>query len=170
MIKLLKLYSKDTRGVMLLALLLFVPLFWLMLGMTLDGTNARYIATSTKTALNRAVKAAVLPLDEEQLAQEITRLDSNRAKNNFYEVLRKNLKLTQDLSPTELSIILEAPEILDLYICQDSNLPKTYNSVLGISHTFYDPGVLAVVKVKHKYVFTGREQDIYVYSVAEVKD
>jgi len=170
MSKVLRLFCKDSRGFMLLALLLFIPLFWLLIGLTLDGTNARYVATSTKTALNRAVKAAVLPLDEEQLAQGITRLDPNRARNNFYEVLCNNLKLNQDLTPTELSIILKPPEILDFYICQGPSFPKTYNSVLGITHTFLDPGVLVVVKVSHKYIFTGREQDIYAYSVAEVKD
>jgi len=167
---LLKSFIKDNRGVMLIVLLLTIPFIWLLLGITLDGTNARYAATSTKTALNRAVKAAVLALDEDRLAQGNTVLDPAWARSNFNDVLKINLKLNPDFTPTGQSPILEAPEILDFYVCQGPGFPHNYNSVLGISYTFYDPGVLAVVKVIHKYTFTGREQEIYVYSAAEVKN
>lgn len=166
--QIIKKFQQDNSGVILIALLLFIPFIWLMLGLTLDSTNARYSAIYTKTALNRAVKAAVLALDEEQLALGKTMLDTIRARNSFNEMMRINLKLNPDFTPTVQSPILESPEILDFYICQGPGFPQTYNSVLGIVCTFQDPGVIAVVKIKHKYTFTGNEQEIYVYSSAEV--
>lgn len=165
--RVLNTFLKDNSGVMLIALLLIIPLFWLTLGLTLDGTNARHAATNTKTALNRAVKAAVLALDADELALGNTRLDPATARNNFDNILKTNLKLNPDFTPTAQSPILEAPEVLDFHICQGPVFPYTYNSVLGISFTFQDPGVIAVIKVKHKYTFTGKEQEIYAYSTAE---
>lgn len=168
--RLLKKFLSDISGVLLLTILLFIPLFWFLLSMTLDNSNAQYSAKTVKTALNRAVKAAALALDEEQLSFGYTRLDPIKARNNFNEMLKINLKLNADYTPTQQSSITKAPEILDFYICQGPTFPFNYNSVLGISFTFHDPGVMAVIKVKHKYVFIGKEQEIFAYSAAEIKD
>lgn len=168
--RLLKNFLSDISGVLLLAILLFVPLFWLLLGLTLDTGNARYSATTAKTALNRAVKAAALALDEEKLSFGYTRLDPIKARNNFDEMMKLNLKLNADYTPSAQSPVTKAPEVLDFYICQGPVFPYVYNTVLGITFTFHDPGVIAVIRVNHKYVFAGREQEIFVYSTAEIKD
>ncbi|MDX9872423.1 MAG: hypothetical protein RBT41_08400 [Clostridia bacterium] len=168
--KLCKTFLRERKGVMLAALLLCLPLFWLLLGMTLDAANARYAASKTKTALNRGVKAAVLALDETALAEGRTRLAPLQSRENFEEVFYLNLGLLPDNPPGERSPILAVPEVLDFYICQGPGFPYVYHSTVGVSHTFHDPGVLAVVCVKHQYIFTGGEQEIYAYAVAEVQD
>lgn len=168
--RLLKDFLSDLSGVLLFSVLLIIPLFWFLLGMTLDAENARYSAITAKTALNRAVKAAALALDEEQLSFGHTRLDPIKARNNFNEMMKLNLKLNADYTPSIQSSVTKAPEILDFYICQGHLFPYTYYSVLGITFTFQDPGVIAVIRVNHKYAFTGREHEILAYSAAEIKD
>lgn len=156
MTRLIKAFIQDTRGALLLTLLLLIPLFWLLLSLTLDAANSRHIAVKTKMALNRGVKAAVLALDEEELASGQARLHPIQSRNNLEDIYYLNLG--------------QMPDILDFYICQGPVFPYEYNSALGISYTFQDPGVLAVVRVRHHHIFTGREQEIYVYAAAEVLD
>lgn len=168
--ELLAKFIKSNRGVMLITLLLLIPMFWLLWSLTLDGTDAKYAAVETKTAVSRAVKAAVLAVDKEILATGKIRIDETNARKNFNRLLRLNLALNSKNKPQDNSPLIEAPEILDYYVCQGPTLPYTYNSPIeGISYTFRDPGVLAVIKAKFKYNFMGRVQEIYAYSAAEVK-
>lgn len=168
--KLLKRFIGNTRGIMLIILLLLIPMYWLLWSLTLDGTDAKYAAIETKTAVSRAVKAAVLAVDKEVLATGKIRIDETAAQKNFDRLLRLNLALKSDNTPQDNSPIIEAPEILDYYVCQGPTFPYTYNFPKeGISYTFREPGVMAVIKVKYKYNFTGIVQEIYAYSAAEVK-
>jgi hypothetical protein len=166
---LIKEYCRDNKGTVLLTLLILLPLFWLLWSITLDGADAKYVARKTKTALNRAVKAAVMAVDEEQLAEGIISIDIPSSWNNFCHLLCLNLHLDHDFNPQEKSPLQEAPEVLDYYVYQGPDFPYDYHTVEGITHTFQDPGVVAVLKMKYRYNFSGRTQDILVYSAAEVK-
>lgn len=167
--KLLALYLQRNRGTMLLLMLMVMPLLWLLWSLTLDGTEARHTAFKTKTALNRAVKAAALALDKELLAAGEVGFEETQARNNFNRVFQLNLNLNPDFSPRIDSPLSEPPELLDYYVCKGSEFPFAYESVRGIVHIFKEPGILAVVRVKHKNTFAGQEQEIFVYAAAETE-
>lgn len=140
----------------------------------MDGTDAKYAAVVTKRALNRAVKAASMQIDEDVLATGVIQIDEAASRVCFDSLLRANLFLNPDNTPTARSLITEAPEVLEFYVCQG---PFPYfhaydmaGAISNIKYTFFDPGVMAVIRVKYKYNFIGNNtQDIYVYSVAEIK-
>ncbi len=169
--KIVKKFWQNNNGILLIFLLLLIPLFWWLWSITLDGTDAKYVSARAKTALNRAVKAAVLAVDKEMLAQGSIVIDSNTARANFDRVFTVNLGLREDYTPAVASPIQEAPEILDYYVCQRP-YPYTYNfwleGVKNITYTFNDPGVFALIKVRYKHNFTGKMQEIYIYAAAEV--
>lgn len=167
--KILAAFTRRQYGYLLLALLFLIPMFWLLWSLTLDGTNAKYTAGATKRALNRAVKAAVLAVDKEALATGELRLNAAEARSNFERMLGLNLGLNADFTPSEQSPLLEAPEILDYYLYQGPDFPYTYHTLMDITYTFHDPGVLALVKVRQKYGFTGQIQEIYAYAAAEAR-
>lgn len=167
--KLFKNFFWTNKATLLILILIVLPMLWWLWSLTLDGTDAKYTASKTKTALNRAVKGAVLALDEELLANEILQFDEDQARKNFSQLLQLNLNLNQDFTPRDNSPLLEAPEIVDFFVYQGPGFPQSYCSARGIKHIFNNPGILVVVKVKHKYNFAGREQEIYAYSVAEAE-
>lgn len=162
-------YFTRNKAALLLLILIILPMLWWLWSITLDGTDAKHTASRTKTALNRAVKGAVLALDEEQLANGVLQFNEYQARSNFNHLLQLNLSLNPDSTPRYDSPLSEAPEIVDFLIYQGPDFPYIYSSVWGIEHVFRDPGILAVILVKYKYNFTGTEQEIYAYSAAEAK-
>jgi len=171
MLKILNRFLQNNNGVLLMYLLLLFPMFWWLWSITLDGTDAKYVSARAKTALNRAVKAAVLAIDKEKLACGSIFIDNSNSRANFDRVLTLNLGLREDYAPAGASPLQDAPEILNYYVCQGP-CPYTYNYLLGdiknIAYTFEDPGVFALIRVRYKHKFTGKIQDIYVYAAAEV--
>lgn len=137
--------------------------------MTMDGTNANYTASLAKTSLNRAVKGAVMAIDEDRLAEGQIVINPVSAYDHFILLLKTNLFLDDDLNPRLNSPLWERPEKLDFFICNEQEYPFTYHSILGISYTFHDPGVFALYKFKHKAYFSGQIQEIYAFAAAEVR-
>ena len=169
---LLKKYYKNESGAFLLALLILLPLIWLLWSIAMDVPENNFAAVTSKRAVNRAVKAAVLPMDEAALAAGLYHIEPIQSRSNFDQVLKSNLNLNADFTPQETSPLSEAPEILDYFIYQGPTFPYTYyytDDSINFSYVFNDPGVSAVVRVKSKQIFAGKEQDIFLYSAAEAK-
>lgn len=167
--KLLDQFFKGNKGALLVLMLMIIPMLWLLWSITIDGTDATHAAVRTKMALNRAVKGAVLALDEEQLAHGFLQFNEYQARENFNYLMQLNLNLNTDFTPRAESPLFEAPEILDFFIYQGPVFPYTHYSVKDIAHVFRDPGIMAVVRVKYKYNFAGKEQEIFACSAAEAK-
>ncbi|MCR4442780.1 MAG: hypothetical protein QHH10_10935 [Peptococcaceae bacterium] len=155
---------------MLLSLLMLIPLFWLLWCLTLDGANARYTSARVKMSLNRAVKGAVAAVNMDALAGGVVEIDEASARAVFDSLLRDNLNLNLDFSPAQDSPLLAAPSVLVFYVCQGPDYPYVFNTVMGLSYTFNNPGVLAVIRARCRHRFMGGfEQEIYAYSAAEIK-
>lgn len=167
--KVTRLFVKEQKGIILLTILILIPLLWLLWSITMDGSDGRFIGKKLKTALNRSVKGAVLAVDSESLAHGQIRIDETVSRSYFNHLLRLNLSLNSDLTPRSSSPLLEPPEILEYHVYQGPVFPFTYHTVLGVTHIFNDPGVLAVVKARFKNNFSGTIQEIYAYAAAEAK-
>lgn len=173
--RMFSLFYKNDKGFLLLTCMFLLIIFWYCWSLSLDATDAKYAATTSKRALNRAVKAASMQVDQELLAQGIIAIDEEVSRSIFENLLRINLFLNADNTPSAASPIAETPEIINYYVYQGPDFPytSTYYVADGINpvqHTFNDPGVLAIIKIRYKYNFIGsRMQDIYIYSAAEIK-
>lgn len=166
---LLKSILKNERGVAFLQFFILIPLLCCLWIFVFDGINTRYTAGQVKTALNHAVKGAVLAVDTEKLAIGELKFKEEESLANFYKILRLNLKLAEDLSPGSFAPICDKLEIIDFFIYDGPGFPYTHRSALDIEYIFNDPGVFVLVKAKHRGLFSGEIQDIYAYAAAEAK-
>lgn len=169
---LIKRFYQSEKGAVLLLVLILFPLIWLLWSIAIDLPENNFAAVTGKRAVNRAVKAAVLAVDEEVLATGVYQIEPWQARVNFNQVLRLNLHLNADFTPRETSPVSEEPEILDYYICQGPDFPSAYSYTdanINFTYVFNAPGVAAVVKIKSEQIFSGQERDMYLYSAAEAK-
>lgn len=169
---LIRRFLTTEKGALLLFILILFPLYWILWSLTLDGTENSYASLTAKRALNRAVKAAIIPIEQEQLAIGVYKINSVQSWRNFTELLQANLHLNEDLTPQDSSPLSEAPVVLDYFLCQGQEFPYSYSyqdENISFNYTFKEPGAAAVLKVKCKQAFSAREQVFYLYSAAEVK-
>lgn len=173
--KIFKRFLFDKKGFMLISMMFLLIVFWYCWSLTMDGTDAKYAANTAKRALNRAVKAATLQVDKEQLATGVLLIDEEDSRLVFDEIIRRNLFLNPDNTPSSNSPLATAPQVLEYFVYQGPGFPYTHTYTIGgsfapIQYTFQDPGVMAVIKIQYRFNFIGNNtEDIYVYSVAEIK-
>lgn len=106
-----------------------------------------------KSAMDHAVKAAVLQYKQEELSQNARIIfDPNQTKQAFERILQENLKLDSHNNPKKGSILSDAKDVEVLYIKiydDTTDFPKTVeDGETKFKHTFKSPGVAAMLQVK----------------------
>jgi len=164
-----KKYFND-KGNSYIWLIIYVFIFLGVAMLVLDQGSLYLNNKKVKEGINRAVKAASLAIEEdEMLAEGIFTINSVKAEINFKHILAKNIGLNEvTLEPLKTgSLVAEMPEIKEFVV--ENNTPKTYYSTtLNYSFTFENPSVIAVIQVKVKGVFSSRIITMYKLSSSQL--
>lgn len=123
MLKKLRMDEKAGGAVALKILtvnLIIITVIALLLDSIYVGICYFYIKTQMDMA-NRAVYAEI---DRIRLADRELYIDKTDGEAKFYEYLKKNLKLNENLEPIGLNMRIEGPiKVLDIIIYNESDLP-----------------------------------------------
>lgn len=153
--------------------ILFVIIIFVFLGLALLVMDFGSLYTNNKSikeGLNRAVKAASLAINEnEQLAEGIFTIDSDRAEVNFKQILAENIGLNEvTLEPLPGgSLVTEKPDIIE-FVVENATPATYYSSTLKNSLAFEHPSVVAVIQVKVKGLFSSRTFTLYKLSSSQL--
>lgn len=160
----------NNKGSSYIWLIVFIVLF-LGIGMLIIDQGSLYLNNKkVKEGLNRAVKAATLAIEEdEMLAGGYFKIDEVNANINFKNILADNLGLdSTTLEPLETgSLVVEKPIVREFIV--ENNTPIIYYSAT-LSHSFAleNPSVLVVIESNIKGVFTSRKITIYKLSSSQL--
>lgn len=146
---------KQKKGGVFIFLIMSIVVFAPLGALVLDFGNIYLKSKKVKNALNRAVKASVVAVQEgEPLAQGKFLINEEKGEENFYLVLAGNLGLDPDtLEPLPNSLVEEAPNILEFSIHND-DLPKNYYvPAMDTTYEIINPSVIAAVEFKVRGIF-----------------
>ena len=173
MVKLLK----NQRGNAYIFLIIFIFTFIWMSTLVIDYSNLNIQTKKIKYAMNRAVKAAALQIQEgndsnltegESLANGIFLIDEEKSEEVFKEVLASNLGLDEvSLEPLENSVLYEKPIIREFKVI--NSYPSNYLSpVINQTYEIEHPSVVATLEFKVKSTFLVTDIQINKFSGSQL--
>lgn len=160
----------SNKGFATIWYLIAVVVIVFMASFVISESYAETQQDEIKTAMNRAVKAATMQYDKDILSNEAKIvIPEDQANLKFKEYLEDNLKLDNSLKPTEGSVFQNKFQLITFKVVDQESLPYTAEvTEAKFSHTFKNPGVMAVIKTTVNDVWGTGETTYYVPAVAEV--
>lgn len=161
---------KNEKGSINIWFVIIVFVFLGMAVLVMDFGSLYMNNKNVKEALNRAVKAAALAINEnEQLAEGIFTIDPARAEVNFKQILAENIGLNEvTLEPLPTgSLVTEKPDIKE-FIIENSAPTAYYSPILKNSFTLEHPSALAVIQVKVKGLYSSKVFTLYKLSSSQL--
>lgn len=140
---------KDKKGNAFIYLIIFILLFVSLTALVLDFSNLYIKSKKIKYAINNAVKAGSLQIQEgEELSEGIFLIDEIKAEEAFYKILSHNVGLDEyTLEPLEKSLVYEKPVIREFYV--ENVIPSNYYSpTLNGTFPIEHPTTIAVIEFK----------------------
>lgn len=126
-----------------------------LMALQLDETGALQRVFAVKHAVNRAVHAGALQLDENKLAHGIISIDPQRAEQAAMAYLRANLLLDERLAPLSGSMLRAPVEVIDFAVISDQEaFPYRYvNEAHHFEVTLRRPGAVLLVRAEYPRLF-----------------
>lgn len=177
MIQIEKIKSKKGDGLVVIVSvsLLFIVAF---LVISLDAYTFYSRNVQIKSSLNLAVKASAMQIDTEKAdadgnnlaAEGIFVIDEVEAEEALKQIIRQNLMLNEDFSPSESSILKKPLKILEFEVLNDfENMPYEHASpTLGQDYLISHPGVFVVCSFEVQSYFMQKEVTFAKLSAAEL--
>ena len=139
---------------LVLYMLVLVVVMQLM-ALQLDETGALQRVFAVKHAVNRAVHAGALQLDEYKLAQGVISIDAGRAEQAAMDYLRANLRLDAQLAPLSGSLLRSPVEVLDFAVVSEhAEFPHRYvNEAHNFEVVLRRPGTVLLVRAEYPRMF-----------------
>lgn len=140
---------KSKNGNAFIYLIIFIFLFVSLTALALDFSNLLIKSKKVKNAMNNAVKAGSLQIQEgEELSEGIFLIDEVRAEEAFYKILAHNIGLDEyTLEPLERSLVYEKPIIREFY-CENVVPSNYYSPTLNGTFPLEHPTTIAVIEFK----------------------
>lgn len=136
---------RDQRGSASVLALFMIICFFAVGALVTDVAKHYCIKVAVKHKLNLACRSASAQLDEEELKNTNLVIDDARATQAFYDVLKVNLVLDDDLKPQAESILKSGSvQVVYFKVVNPGEVPFTY-TFGGYNETVNRTAVIAII-------------------------
>jgi len=153
----MKEYLNNQRGDVSLIVLfvILIPLLMLLYAYTTDSEISLQGYFRVKSGLNRAVHAAALQVNNDELSSGKRVIDPSLAQSEFLSYLQENLSLDDTLNPLPNTFLKDQVVIIDFKVENTGPFPYHFvDTTNEVDIWLSRPGVIAIIEVKYPRIFS----------------